>query len=322
VSGPRWIALATTALVAACALTAAIPSAEGFFDERCEYVEAGPPGARGNRLVVVGEEISFRRDGVTIRTGYRGPRCIGPTATVHNIDRIVVRRTEHEGVDIYQDKGRFGPGATPERFGSEIEFALETGSIEVAGTDGPDSIRVRTLPGERVALNLDVRADGPRPDYDLVLTDIPSRVGVHGGDGDDKVDARRLTGMSGNGLYRMIRLFGEAGDDVIFGSPGSEWQIQDGRGDDLVIAGEGSDSVSFGPGRDTIVGGPGDDDLTYRGFYPRRSRRDPPDRIFGGGGDEQIIDLNGSSDLIRCGPGRDDVERERIDRLSDCEHLR
>jgi Ca2+-binding RTX toxin-like protein len=296
------------------------------FDEHCTYVTAGPPGPKGNRLVIVGDEVRIHRDGPRIRVFYRGPRCTGTQATVHNIDRIV-GRTESEGIYIDQaDYGRFGPGATPERFGSEIEFSLESDKVEVLGTQGPDWIRARTLPGGHVALNLDRSADGTKPDYDVTVTGkVPDALLIRGYEGNDRIDARRLTNMGDNHqLERVIRLFGDAGDDTILGSPGSEWRLKDGPGDDLVIAGAGFDSVDFGRGHDTIYGGPGGDDLIYSTWERFTGQpADAPDRIYGGGGEDQIIDLNRHSDLIRCGSGYDDVERERIDRpAADCEHLR
>lgn len=324
----RWAvaAIATAVLAAQLASGGATPAAVGPFGERCEYVEAGAPGPPGNRLVIVGDDVYVRREGPAIKVSYRGPRCTGRQATVRNIDRIVVRGSlEGEGVDVNQKEGRFAPGATPEGFGSEIEFSLETDNLEVVGTPGGDSIRVRTLAGEHVALNLNPRADGPRPDYDVTVTaDIPRVLLVRGFKGGDRIDARRLTGMGDNQLRRVIRLFGDAGDDTILGSPGSEWRLKDGPGDDLVVAGSGFDSVDFGRGRDTIYGGPGGDDLIYSTW--ERFSGSPPDagdRIFGGGGEDQIIDLNRHSDLIRCGSGFDEVEREPYDRpAGNCERLR
>jgi len=321
----RWIVVVMALTLASVLATGSTPAAVGPFGERCEYVEAGAPGPRGNLLLIVdGTPIHLRRDGEAIKVSYRGPRCTGTQPTVHNIDRIVVREAlESEGVEISQKEGRLGPGATPEASGSEIEISLETDRVRVGGTGGADSIRVKTLFGDHVAVNLNRRADGRHPDYDVIVTSRPPNLlKVGGGPGRDLVDARLLTGMGDTGLHRVIRLLGGRGDDVILGSPGSEWLLDDGPGDDLVVAGRGWDSVEFGRGRDTIIGGPGGDDLIYQGFFPRRDRRDPPDRIVGGAGEDQIIDLNGSSDLIRCGPGRDEVEGEANERLSGCERLR
>lgn len=323
-----WAAVGIAASTAAMLMGAdAIPAAVGPFGERCEYIPAGPPGPAGNRLLIAGDEIDLRREGPEIKVSYRGPRCTGPQATVHNIDRVIVRDSlEGEGVEINEREGRFAPGATAEPSGSEIEFSLETDNLEVIGTPGPDSVRIHTFGGDRVALNLDRGADGRRPDYDVALTaGIPRVLLVRGSEGDDRIDARRLTGMGDDRLERVIRLFGDAGDDVIFGSPGGEWRLHDGPGDDLVFTGRGNDSVDFGRGRDTIYVGPGNDDLIYEAHFERSARQpvDPGDRLYGGPGPDQIIDLNKHADLIRCGSGFDEVEREPHDHPArDCERLR
>jgi hypothetical protein len=297
------------------------------FGDRCEYVQAGPPGPKGNMLVVVDDAFWIERDGNEIAVRHLfGTRCVGGQATVNNVDRIVLRGDmEGEGAGIDESEGPFGPGATREGSGSEIEISFSGRILEYRGSRGPDRIVTRTLPGGRVALNLNPGADGRAPDYDVIVTDgVPEVLKVRGYKGDDRIDARRLTGMGDHQLRRVIRLFGDAGDDTILGSPGGEWRLQDGPGDDLVFAGGGFDSVDFGRGRDTIYGGPGGDDLIYSTWERFTGQPDDaPDRIFGGGGEDQIIDLNGHSDLIRCGSARDDVERERFDRVAaDCEHLR
>jgi Ca2+-binding RTX toxin-like protein len=310
------------ALLLALPATGAPAPTVGPLGEHCTYRPFGPPGPAGNRLVVVGDPVFIFRDGSEIQVRYWGPRCSGPQATVHNLDRIVVR-AGGEGVSVDQGEGgRFAPGATPERGGSEIEFSLDSDRVEVVGTGGADVIRIRTR-GGRVALNLNPDLDGARPDSDLaILGGIPGVLRVRGYKGDDRIDARRLTGMGDPYLRRVIRIFGDAGDDVIFGGPGGEWRLKDGPGNDLVVAGPGEDSVDFGRGRDRVYGGPGNDDLIYSTF--RRFVGTPPDaadRLYGGPGDDQISDSNGQRDRVHCGPGFDRLETDPHDRLrdSDCE---
>jgi hypothetical protein len=295
------------------------------FTNRCEYVEAGLPGPRGNALVVASNRGEFRivREGQKIVVKNLSARCRGSQATIHNVDRIVLR-AEGEFVTVDESEGRLAPGATPEPRGSGIEVSADVRVLWYVSGAAADALFVKTLPGGRVGIDTDRRA-GPPFDFDLLLPDRPALLKVDAGAGEDRIDARKLTNMGSNDLSRVIRLLGGSGDDVIFGSPGSEWELEDGPGDDLVYAGAGDDSVAFGRGHDTIFGGPGNDDLIYSAHerFAAHQPRDPADRIFGGGGPDQIIDLNGHSDLIRCGPGRDDVERERRDRVArDCEHLR
>ncbi|HEX5609224.1 MAG TPA: calcium-binding protein [Solirubrobacterales bacterium] len=311
------------AIVLALTMTGAAAPAVDPFVEYCAYRSAGPPGPAGNRLVVKGASVYVSRQKAAIMVSYWGPDCSGPQATVDNIDRIVVC-ADGEGVQIDQGVGgSFGPGATPERHGSEIEIAVEGDHVELFGTRGPDQIEIRTLPGDHVALNTDRRRDGVRPDYDLIVSGpIPRVLRVRGYKGNDRIDARRLTGMGDARLRRVIRLFGDAGDDVILGSPGGEWRLKDGPGDDLVFAGPGDDSVDLNRGHDRVYGGPGHDALFYS-TYERFGGRPPDasDRLFGGRGDDVISDHNEHPDQVHCGPGFDKLDTEPHDRLrdSDCE---
>jgi hypothetical protein len=303
------------------AATATLPA----FTKRCEYVEAGPAGPRGNELVVASNhgEFTVAREGRRIVVRNLSARCSGTTATVHNVDRIVLR-AEGEPVTVDESEGRLGPGATRGSRRPGIEITADVRALWHASGAGADALVVRTLRSGSIGIDTDRRI-GARPDIDLMLPHRPALLKLDGGGGDDRIDARRLTNMGSNDLSSVIRLLGGAGDDVIFGSPGSDWQLWDGPGADLVRAGAGNDSVGFGRGHDTIFGGPGNDDLIYSAHrkFSAYSPPDPADRIYGGAGPDQIIDLNGHSDLIRCGRGRDEVERERSDRIArDCEHLR
>jgi RTX calcium-binding nonapeptide repeat (4 copies) len=327
----RIAAVAVAGLLIALLALPAGAAKRGPFGERCEYVEAGPAGPKGNRLVVAGAGAGswLNRHGnrIVVHEGFEP--CMGRQATVHNIDRIVLKG-ESETYVLGQRSGAFSPGATRERSGSEIEITVAGEGLEVVGRERADAIQARTLYGEAVAVNLNRREDGRYPDFDVVIrggeaeAELPEVVRIEGGGGDDLIDVRRLTGMGDNTLLRSrIRLQGGSGDDTIFGSPGDEYRLQDGPGDDLVRAGGGDDDVEFGPGRDTIYGGEGGDGLTYAfplevaGGHP-----DAADRLFGGPGADVIQDDNGHPDVIRCGPGNDLLDGKGRDRSSDCEKVR
>jgi len=250
-------------------------------------------------------------------------RCSGPQATVRNVDQIVLHG-EFNSVHLVPRDGPFAPGATPEAAGAEIEIVVYGEHLEMDGTARGDTIVAKTLADERVAVDWNRQADGAVPDFDVILADgIPKFLQLNGIAGDDVIDARPLTGMGDVYGRREISLRAGKGDDRVFGSRGGESPIKDGPGDDVVRAGAGVDFVDFGRGRDRIYGGPGNDDLIYGVFREGHIPPDLPDRVFGGGGPDQIIDINGHPDLIRCGRGRDEVERERFDRVAaDCEHLR
>jgi Ca2+-binding RTX toxin-like protein len=297
----------------------ALPATGGsapFTSERCELVDAGPSGPQGNvlRVVVDGELGIYRGSGGRILLHYVGPRCPGPV-TVRDIDRIELAGSS---VEVSEAHGRFAPGGA----GSQIEIHVRTERLEYTGTSGDSRIVAATLGNGQVALDLNGRS-GERPDFDLFDSGKrPAVLRIAGGMGDDLIDARRLTGMGDPQLRRRIRLEGNAGDDTLLGSPGVEWRLKDGGGDDLIRTGGGDDEVSLGRGRDTVYGGTGDDVISYDAFERfTGTPPDPSDRLFAGPGDDLLSDLNRHSDLIRCGPGRDHVAPERRDHpAADCEH--
>lgn len=310
-------ALVCAALLLSATATAA--AAARLPGERCEYVEAGPPGPRGNRLVFHGyADPVLVRHGEEIELRQRaGLGCTGPRPTVRNLDRIVID-TEGGSLTLDERGGRLSPGATGERRGSEIEiFVRETSELRVYGGPRRNAISLRTRPDGDYGINLDLGADRRRPDDEVrIAGDGFKTIGVHGEQGDDLIDARRLTGIGDNEyLTSRVRLLGGAGDDTVLGGPGQE-ELKDGPGDDLIRAGPGNDAVELGRGSDVAYGGAGDDALSYE-FLGRGPRRhaDAADRLYGGPGDDVLSDKNRAADLLDCGPGRDRVEGERLDPL-------
>lgn len=312
----RRRAAATAGFLVLIAL--AFPAAGGtapLTTERCEVIEAGPAGSPGDflRVEVDGELIVYRGSGGRILLDYVGPRCPGPV-TVRDVDTMVLSGSP---VVVSEARGRFAPGVS----GSLIEIHVRTDRLEYKGTSGDSQITAATLANGQVALDLDPR-HGERPDYDLFDSKgRPVLLRVAGGSGDDLVDARRLTGMGDPQLHRRIRLEGNAGDDTLLGSPGVEWRLKDGGGDDVVRTGGGNDEVSLGRGHDTVYGGAGDDVISYDAFERfTGTPPDPSDRLFAGAGDDLLSDLNRHPDLIRCGSGHDHVAPERRDHpAADCE---
>jgi Ca2+-binding RTX toxin-like protein len=312
--------------LAAVALVCASPAASGRqdpFHDSCEYVQAGPPGPRGNKLVVIDPyTTNIWRDGEGIVVSNGGPRCEGGTPTVHNVDRIVVH-AGGEGFGFFGHHGRLGPGATPEKGRSEIELTVYAHRIDLEGTTGNDLIVARSRNRSLTVFDLD-RGSGPAAhDFDIALHARSPGVRIEGDDGDDRIDARGLTEkFRRDRILPAFRLVGGHGDDAIVGGDEGEW-IKADAGNDLVLAGRGDDDVDIGRGRDRAYGGPGDDSVGYEG-YERFTGwvEDPPDRLFGGPGNDRLDDLNHHVDLIRCGPGRDHVEVGRISRdraAPDCE---
>lgn len=107
-------------------------------------------------------------------------------------------------------------------------------------------------------------------------------------------------------------------DDGVFGTPGGDFWLADGDGDDVVRGGRGSDNLRVYRGRDAIFAGPGNDLQLFQ-FAGTESRGD---RIFGGRGKDALDGRNGAPDTINCGRGRDEVLATREDTLLSCERRR
>jgi hypothetical protein len=89
-------------------------------------------------------------------------------------------------------------------------------------------------------------------------------------------------------------LRGTPGRDTVCGLPGPD-DIRTGTGNDRIGAGSGDDRIVPGPGRDTVDAGDGRDWIDAR---------------------------DGQRDVIACGPGRDTVLADRVDRVDGtCERV-
>lgn len=293
--------------------------------EGCEYVEAGPPGPTGNRLLVVGVgEPRLRRNGdvLVVREGPIG--CGRTRVPVDLVDRVVIK-AEHADVIVDERGGRLGPGATLERGGSsEIEVEVHEADFFSLYRGARDSVtRIGVGPKDTVAFNLNPAGDGRRRDPDVLLSkDGFRRMKVFAGGGDDLIDARRLTGIPDNHIgFPVIRLNGGKGRDAILGGPEAEG-LYDGPGDDLIRAAGGDDLLGLSTGSETAYGGFGEDALVYTTpLEVAGGHRDAADRLFAGPGADTVQDDNGYPDVIRCGPGRDILDAHGRDRGRSCERV-
>jgi hypothetical protein len=185
-----------------------------------------------------------------------------------------------------------------------------------------------------------------RPDgeHDDALVPIrPLRVNVDGGPGNDSLEAGAgefpdvLLGgpgdddflpLGGNDLIRggpgkdgapggpgNDRMYGDSGADVLFGEGGID-RIYGGSGNDRINGG----GFAFGTDRrDTMYGGSGADRLTD----VQNGKETAGDRFFGGTGNDRIDDRDGNRDIIDCGPGRDSVIADQLDKVArNCERVR
>jgi Ca2+-binding RTX toxin-like protein len=215
-------------------------------------------------------------------------------ASVVNTDRIVINAEWTDSMFIDLEEGPLGPGRTPEPDGiSEIEIEVSThiDSTWVRGTAGDDTFTA--LPNG-LALNADADPDlsyaGPVPVFRFV--------NLYGEAGNDTLDASRVEGLG------VVALGGDAGDDVLTGSP--LWdQIYTGTGNDVVHAGGGDDEIwsAFGWGEEgqgtaVIDAGDGDDVVTARGASVE---------VDGGAGNDTISGTDGN-DVIVGGLGDDTLD--------------
>jgi hypothetical protein len=102
------------------------------------------------------------------------------------------------------------------------------------------------------------------------------------------------TGAVTTGTPRGETLNGTARADV----------IRAGAGADTVNGDRGNDRVYGGPGADVLVGGLGQD------------------RLYGNAGNDRVRVRDNAKDVISCGPGRDTVTADLLDKISsDCESV-
>jgi RTX calcium-binding nonapeptide repeat (4 copies) len=223
---------------------------------------ASDPSSQLPSLLLVrdGKELLFRE----VTGGEIDTRpCTGGTPTVDNTDRIELRLAVEGllGTLTFIDVtgGPLGPGATPEKGGSEIEIDAELGeepAFDLTGTKKGD-YWVFGSSGDRHQVNLNPAEKSP--DADLVIHGAPEEFFMSGSPGDD-----RWLGSGGKGTGRPLT--------VHIGAAG-------GAGDDTLAGGKADDYFEGDHGRDRINGGAGDDRLDVYGSEGR-------DRLFCGPGDD------------------------------------
>lgn len=132
---------------------------------------------------------------------------------------------------------------------------------------------------------------------------------IRGGPGDDDIQFEAPAPRPFQ--YFSIRFHGGPGADLVVGGlPTSD--LVGGGGPDEIVGGEGPDRLRGRGGDDRISGGrSGDGIVGGRGS----------DDVFGGPEDDRIAVNDGGRDLVRCGPGRDRVRVDSLDRVRGCERV-
>lgn len=299
-------------LTAATGLLGLVPIASA--DIHCRYVEAGPEGPAGNRLVIragkfeesvavmPGSEQSIR---VVNDRLVSDVTCKGGEPSMVNVDRIdFLVAPRAAGSTIYVvDAPEFGPGATPAEAGGKGISFLAAGpavTFGVGGTEGPDRIWMG-MKGKAVAVDFSpdpqVAPRSPRSIDARIFARFTNLL-VRAGAGDDDVRGARIPRVANpfdRPLLASSSLYGDGGRDILVGG----WSM------DFIDAGPGNDLVSGAAGDDQIIGGPGID-------------------VLGGGRGADRIDAadGGVPDLVRCGKDRDFARLDLVDRARGCERFR
>jgi hypothetical protein len=177
---------------------------------------------------------------------------LGDSATVDNTVKIAVFAAAPShvagGYTIDMSHGRFVPtkATGPEQ---EIPITIVTEGVAaptltVLGTSQHDVMSVGA--GGRLNFSFD-------NDADVIPITKPLEVAVHGGLGNDELDA------NGGGIFAApadlpVRLHGDAGNDSVIASSRGNTSLFGGADDDtLFSANNNSDGVSGGPGIDTAT---------------------------------------------------------------------
>jgi len=102
----------------------------------------------------------------------------------------------------------------------------------------------------------------------------------------------------------------ENGNDIIYGGPGDDGNLNGDDGNDVIYGGPGDDGSRGMDGEDVIYGGPGDDKLDGG----------PSEAVYGGPGELLLGGGDGQRDKIYCGEGRDSYTADKEDYVdSSCE---
>lgn len=164
------------------------------------------------------------------------------------------------------------------------------GADRITGTDSELRYEGRTA-GLRVSFD-ETPNDGEAGEGDDIRGTF---VSIHGGGGDDVLEASG----AGAGV-----IYGFAGDDRLIGS-GADESFGGYDGDDVIEAGGGNDFVNAGAGADVTRGGPGTDTFANFAFGPVQII---PDNRPGDGTSGEGDDVGADFENFSTGSGADHIE--------------
>jgi RTX calcium-binding nonapeptide repeat (4 copies) len=309
------LALFALLLVPAAAIAGEFPEPKPVPEPRCRYLEEGPPGRRGNVLLIdYSMDVFVRREGLEIVVfnrnggGLTQVPCEGGVPTVFSIDRLIYRPfVGAHALHLDLEQGVMAPGASREPGGDEIEIEVDfpetkpqrRSSVTVLGADGPERMRAGVTRAGRIGVNLGVLRDGPRRDADLIVRQVtPFNLKLMGGDGQDTLSSAGI-GPRSFGAVTSVLLRGGGDSDHLRGGPRRDL-IEGGDDGDVLYGRGGDDRLTGGEGGDLVIGGEGDDDIAGGGTEPSL------DFLFGGRGRDSLNAIDGILDRLDCGPGGPD----------------
>ncbi len=324
---------------------------DGFGDDK--ILNGGPgndliKGGRGSDRLILGEDGDDRLYGETGSERIRGGRGDDFIDGGRAGDRL-------EGDD--GDDTILGDAGNDHLYGGRGHDRLDggSGSDELFGHEGNDLLvggngadTFEAGPGDDVIRAADDSADrvdcGEGADTVYVEADAPTRdvligcetvIPIPAEPDNDTTSATTirgtrhadvLTGTPGEdsifGRGGADRIYGYAGDDYVDGDQGDD-RLHGGSGDDLIAGRRGNDVIWGDAGNDRITGDRGNDRIFGGSGNDRIYGNIGYDRIDGGPGNDRINVVDHRVDRVVCGPGRDVVFADPVDRISkDCESVR
>lgn len=183
----------------------------------------------------------------------------------------------------------------------------EDGILEVRGTSGDDSVRIKQ-DGDLLIVHMgDVEFGHTRSAVQSVHVELL--------DGDDSIEVTTLVDVHVDAGAGKDRITTGPGDDTVFGGPGRD-RIRTGSGSDLINGGSGSDSIRAGRGADTIAGAKGDDsisggfgnDIIRGGQGADVLAGSSGDDVLSGGSGDDRLSGDAGQDLLFSGMGSDTAD--------------
>jgi dipeptidyl aminopeptidase/acylaminoacyl peptidase len=291
-------------------------------DGRLAYV-TGPRGPDGAPLTAAGEvHVAKVVDRLVLPAGSAGPPQLLGWSRYNDV--LVARQSEdHLGVAIETVHADGTGSATlvtwPATFAccwlspwaaGLTTYPWVTAAVAVRSTSAGDEVRFLGYDGGSTLLAAGV---SPQANVSSTASWSPDATAVtFTADGEcatligiyvwEHGRSRRITNPCHRaGTPRTDSLVGTSGPDAVYGRGGND-RLDGGPGPDYVDGGTGDDLVRGDAGDDRLIGGRG------------------RDRISGGTGWDRIYARDGARDTIDCGPGRDGVRADRLDRVAgDCE---